>query len=43
MPGLDAAGVYGVQMVTLRREQGHLHEVAPLAQHFVNAAGRANA
>ena len=35
MPGLDAAGVYGVQMFTLRREQGRLQEVAPLVRHFV--------
>ncbi|MDR3454251.1 MAG: AAA family ATPase [Rhodoferax sp.] len=42
MPGLDAAGVYGVQMFTLRREQGRLHEVAPLVQHFVKVTGHAN-
>ncbi|MCT7325401.1 AAA family ATPase [Ralstonia sp. CHL-2022] len=35
MPGMDAAGVYGVQMFMLRREQGRLHEVAPLVEHFV--------
>jgi DNA-binding CsgD family transcriptional regulator len=35
MPGLDAAGVYGVQMFTLRREQGRLDEVGPLVRHFV--------
>jgi DNA-binding CsgD family transcriptional regulator len=35
MPGLDASGVYGVQMFTLRREQGRLQEVAPLVRHFV--------
>nr|WP_311527941.1 AAA family ATPase [uncultured Ralstonia sp.] len=35
MPGMDAAGVYSVQMFTLRREQGRLHEVAPLVEHFV--------
>jgi DNA-binding CsgD family transcriptional regulator len=38
MPGLDAAGVYGVQMFTLRREQGRLAEVAPLVEHFVTGA-----
>lgn len=38
MPGLDAAGVYGVQMFTLRREQGRLAEVAPLVEHFVAGA-----
>lgn len=42
MPGLDAAGVYGVQMFTLRREQGRLPEVAPLLQHLVTATGQAN-
>ncbi|WP_426398130.1 ATP-binding protein [Ralstonia sp. R-29] len=35
MPGMDTAGVYGVQMFMLRREQGRLHEVAPLVEHFV--------
>lgn len=35
MPGMDAAGVYSVQMFMLRREQGRLHEVAPLVEHFV--------
>jgi predicted ATPase/DNA-binding CsgD family transcriptional regulator len=39
MPGLDAAGVYGVQMFTLRREQGRLDEVAPLVRHFVAGSG----
>lgn len=37
MPGLDAAGVYGVQMFTLRREQGRLGELAPLVERFVKA------
>jgi class 3 adenylate cyclase/tetratricopeptide (TPR) repeat protein len=31
----NAAGVFGVQMFTLRREQGRLHEVEPLLRHFV--------
>lgn len=35
MPGMDAAGVYGVQMFMLRREQGRLLEVAPLVEYFV--------
>jgi DNA-binding CsgD family transcriptional regulator/tetratricopeptide (TPR) repeat protein len=39
MPGLDASGVYGVQMFTLRREQGRLGEVAALVQHFVQTTG----
>jgi DNA-binding NarL/FixJ family response regulator len=37
MPSLDAAGVYGVQMFSLRREQGRLAELAPLVEHFVRA------
>lgn len=42
MPGLDAAGVYGVQMFTLRREQGRLQEVAPLVRHFVHHNAQTN-
>jgi class 3 adenylate cyclase len=34
--GQNAAGVYGVQMFTLRREQGRLAEVAPLLKRFVD-------
>jgi DNA-binding CsgD family transcriptional regulator/tetratricopeptide (TPR) repeat protein len=37
MPGLDAPGVYGMQMFTLRCEQGRLRELAPLVRTFVNA------
>jgi DNA-binding CsgD family transcriptional regulator len=37
MPSLDAVGVYGVQMFSLRREQGRLAELAPLVEHFVRA------
>ena len=37
MSGLDAAGLFGVQMFSLRRQQGRLKEVAPLLQHFVNS------
>ena len=33
--GHDAAGVFGVQMFTLRREQGRLQELAPVVRHFV--------
>jgi DNA-binding CsgD family transcriptional regulator len=43
MPGLDAAGVYGVQMFTLRREQGRLAEVAAAVQLFVQDGGDAHA
>lgn len=42
MPGLDAAGVYGVQMFTLRREQGRLQEVGPVVRSFVQANAQAN-
>ncbi|EUC14494.1 AAA family ATPase [Paraburkholderia hospita] len=31
-----AAGVYGMQMFTIRREQGRLAEVAPLLKRFIN-------
>ena len=41
MPGLDAPGVYGMQMFTLRSEQGRLRELAPLVRAFVNATPRA--
>jgi len=40
MPGLDAPGMYGVQMFSLRREQGRLRELAPLLDHFVKATPR---
>lgn len=35
MPGLDAPGVYGMQMFMLRSEQGRLRELAPLVRVFV--------
>jgi DNA-binding NarL/FixJ family response regulator len=41
MPGLDASGVYGMQMFTLRCEQGRLRELAPLVRNFVNAMPKA--
>jgi class 3 adenylate cyclase/tetratricopeptide (TPR) repeat protein len=31
----NAAGIFGVQMFTLRREQGRLREVEPMLRHFV--------
>jgi predicted ATPase/class 3 adenylate cyclase len=37
MQGLDAAGLLGVQMFSLRREQGRLGEVAPLLRQFVQS------
>ncbi|MDB5946380.1 MAG: transcriptional regulator, LuxR family [Ramlibacter sp.] len=42
MPGLDAAGVYGVQMFTLRREQGRLEEVGPVVRQIVQTNPHAN-
>jgi len=41
MPGLDAAGIFGMQMFSLRREQGRLKEVAPLITHFVQTTPEA--
>jgi DNA-binding CsgD family transcriptional regulator len=35
MPGLDAEGIYGLQMFSVRREQGRLVELAPVVAHFV--------
>jgi tetratricopeptide (TPR) repeat protein len=32
-------GVMGVQMFTIRREQGRLSEIAPVVRHFVNERG----
>lgn len=33
--GQDALGLFGIQMFTLRREQGRLQEMAPVVRHFV--------
>ena len=33
--GQDALGLFGVQMFTLRREQGRLQEMAPVVRHFI--------
>ena len=41
MPTLDAAGIYGVQMFSIRREQGRLRELAPLVAHFVRTTPEA--
>jgi DNA-binding CsgD family transcriptional regulator len=38
--GVD--GVFGMQMFTLRREQGRLHELAPVIRHFVRQHGVAS-
>jgi class 3 adenylate cyclase/tetratricopeptide (TPR) repeat protein len=39
----SVAGVFGVQMFTLRREQGRLREVEPILRHFVETLQGANA
>jgi DNA-binding CsgD family transcriptional regulator len=40
--GQDALGLFGVQMFTLRREQGRLREVAPAVRHFVQMSPEAS-
>ncbi len=35
LPTENVAGIYGLQMFTIRREQGRLREVAPLIKRFV--------
>ena len=35
----NAEGVMGVQMFTIRRDQGRLQEIAPLVKHFVSEHG----
>jgi DNA-binding CsgD family transcriptional regulator len=35
LPTLDASGIFGVQMFSIRREQGRLKELAPVVAHFV--------
>jgi DNA-binding CsgD family transcriptional regulator len=40
--GQDALGLFGVQMFTLRREQGRLQEVAPAVRHFVQMSPEAS-
>jgi tetratricopeptide (TPR) repeat protein len=35
----NVEGVLGVQMFTIRREQGRLREIAPLVKHFVEERG----
>lgn len=35
----NVEGVLGVQMFTIRREQGRLREIAPLVKHFVDERG----
>ena len=37
----NAAGLFGVQMFTLRRQQGRLKEVAPILRQFLDSEGQA--
>jgi len=41
MPGLDAPGIYGMQMFALCCEQGRLGEFAPMLRQFVNTQPKA--
>ena len=40
--GQDALGLFGVQMFTVRREQGRLQEMAPVVRHFVQTYAEAS-
>src|SRR4029450_2254294 len=40
LTGRDASGVYGIQMFSVRREQGRLDELAPVIRIVAGAAGR---
>jgi tetratricopeptide (TPR) repeat protein len=40
--GQNVAGVYGVQMFTIRREQGRLSEIAPIIKRFVDEEPEGN-
>jgi hypothetical protein len=42
LQGQDPTGTFGMQMFTLRREQGRLHELAPVVRHFVQQHGAAS-
>jgi predicted ATPase/class 3 adenylate cyclase len=35
--GENVEGVYGMQMFTIRREQGRLSEIAPIFRHFIDS------
>lgn len=41
LPGIDAAGVFGLQMFGLRREQGRLAEAAPLLADYLGSTPNA--
>jgi DNA-binding CsgD family transcriptional regulator len=38
LPGQDTAGLFSLQMFTLRREQGRLQEVVPVVRHMVQTS-----
>jgi DNA-binding NarL/FixJ family response regulator len=40
--GQGALGLFGVQMFTVRREQGRLQEMAPVVRHFVQTTSEAS-
>ncbi len=40
LTGRDASGVYGIQMFSIRREQGRLPELAPVVRVLAGEAGR---
>ena len=41
MPSLDAAGIHGMQMFSIRREQGRLKELAAVVAHLVRTTPEA--
>jgi DNA-binding CsgD family transcriptional regulator len=41
MPGLDADGIFGLQMFVVRREQGRMKELAPAVDYFVRTTAAA--
>jgi len=43
LTGRDASGVYGIQMFSIRREQGRLAEVAPMVRILSGDSGRGGA
>ena len=40
LTGRDPSGIYGIQMFSVRREQGHLAELAPVVRILAGGAGR---
>ncbi len=40
LTGRDASGIYGIQMFSVRREQGRLREFAPVVRILVQSTGR---